>query len=56
MDTEEPNTFDYIWVKGPGITVKNAQRMGEKASPKDATIYGSDHFSLIADFEIEAIK
>jgi hypothetical protein len=55
MDTDPAETFDFIWFKGSGVTVHSSQRMGGRHAPDDATIYGSDHFSLVSEFEISTL-
>jgi hypothetical protein len=50
MDTDPPMTLDYIFFKGEGVTVVGCERMGGDADEKDKTIYGSDHFSMVAEF------
>jgi len=55
MDIDPPGTLDFIWYKGQRITVKGSYRLGDKCDPKDPTIYGSDHYPLITDFEISSL-
>ena len=55
MDVDPPGTFDFIFVKGPGFKVTNAERLGGNALPADKTIYGSDHFAIAVDLEINKI-
>lgn len=54
MDTDPAGTLDFIWFKGDRIEVISSERKGEKPDPNDATIYGSDHFALVTEFEIHA--
>jgi len=51
MDTDPGGTLDFIFYKGPNVKVNSITRMGGRCDPKDPTIYGSDHFALVADFE-----
>jgi endonuclease/exonuclease/phosphatase family metal-dependent hydrolase len=53
MDTDPPGTFDYIFIKGKGCTIKSAEVLGRKCSEKDSTIFGSDHLAIAADLDIE---
>ena len=53
MDTDPPGTFDYVFVKGKGCSIKQAEVLGSKCDVKDSTIYGSDHLAIVADVEIE---
>ena len=43
MDLDPPDTFDYIFYKGPDFTAVHAEKAGEHALKADGTIYGSDH-------------
>ena len=52
MDTDPPGTLDFIWYRGRGVKVLDVQKMGDKHDLKDPTIYGSDHYPLVAEFEI----
>ena len=54
MDTDPPGIFDFIFYRGEGIKVINSKRMGENHEPLDKTIYGSDHFAIVSEFEISA--
>jgi endonuclease/exonuclease/phosphatase (EEP) superfamily protein YafD len=59
MDTDPPCTVDYIFYRlGKGMPVdsvqlKYAKVMGDSHDPADHTIYGSDHYPLVAEFEIK---
>lgn len=53
MDTDPPGTFDYIFLKGNGFTIKHAEVLGRKCDERDSTIYGSDHVAIAADIDIE---
>lgn len=53
MDTDPPGTFDYVFVKGKGCSIKRAEVLGRKCDVRDSTIYGSDHLAIVADVEIE---
>jgi len=50
MDTDAPGTFDFIFYKGKGVRVLQCEKMGGTPDALDKTIYGSDHFSLFAEF------
>lgn len=52
MDTDPAGTFDFIFYKGnlKGVRVISCERMGASTEDHDSTIYGSDHFSLVAEF------
>jgi len=52
MDTDPPETYDFIFYKGEGIKVISSKRMGENHEPGDSTLYGSDHFPIVSEFEI----
>jgi endonuclease/exonuclease/phosphatase family metal-dependent hydrolase len=59
MDPDPPCTVDYIFYRegqGQQVELTYAKLMGDSPDPKDPTIYGSDHFPLIADFEIKLRK
>lgn len=49
MDTDPEGTFDYVFIKGTGVNVTKAERLGGDVHPKDSTIYGSDHFAIAVD-------
>jgi endonuclease/exonuclease/phosphatase family metal-dependent hydrolase len=59
MDPDPPCTVDYIFYKDGGcvpnanasVKLTFAKVMGDRHAPEDNTLYGSDHFPLIADFE-----
>lgn len=51
MDLDPPASLDFIFYKGTGVKVLTCSRMGERHEPSDSTIYGSDHFPLVANFE-----
>ena len=59
MDTDPPCTVDYIFYRNgqsgeqvvPRVRLTMARVMGEKHEIGDDTLYGSDHYPLIADFE-----
>ena len=52
MDTDPEGTFDYIWFKGDLLNPINIKIKGDKPKSDDNTIYPSDHYGLIAEFEI----
>ena len=62
MDTDPPLTVDFIFYRvGKGVHKKekhieviSSQRMGGTVDPKDSTIYGSDHYSVVSNFIIKA--
>ena len=56
MDTDPEGTFDYIFYKGPGASVITSQMLGGRHEANDPTIYGSDHFSLVTEFEISTLS
>ena len=65
MDPDPPCTVDYIFYRGGKIkTSPESSRvkliyskvMGDKHDPSDHTIYGSDHYPLVAEFEITLNK
>jgi len=51
MDTDPDGTFDYIWFQGDSVKPLNIKIFGDKPKPGDDTIYPSDHYGLIAEFE-----
>jgi mRNA deadenylase 3'-5' endonuclease subunit Ccr4 len=60
MDSDPPSTVDYIFYReGKGTSSKLAVRlvhaklMGHSHLPQDHTIFGSDHFPLVAEFEFQ---
>lgn len=53
MDTDPPGIFDFIFYKGEGVRVTKSNKQGGKHEPNDKTIYGSDHFSIYSEFEID---
>jgi hypothetical protein len=62
MDTDPAITVDFIFVRvgksttkvNPGHHIKllESKRMGDKEHPSDPTIKGSDHFSIVSEFDI----
>ena len=52
MDTDPQGTFDYVFIKGKGVNVTSAERLGGDIHPADNTIYGSDHFAIAVNLEI----
>jgi len=70
-DTDPPCTVDYIFyrpgkqhmessatsaaVELPRISLTYAKLMGDRHDPEDNTLYGSDHYPLVAEFEITSI-
>ena len=58
MDLDPPCTVDYIFYRDGGAMSSRltlAKLMGDSHLPSDHTIYGSDHFPLIAEFEFKMI-
>lgn len=53
MDTDPPGTFDYVWVRGPHLSVKDASLFGDQPKIDDDTIYPSDHMGVLVHLEIE---
>ena len=62
-EDEPPCTVDYIFYRDgkhtsasnlnhPRIRLTNSKVMGDKHEAGDNTLYGSDHYPLVADFEI----
>ena len=48
MDTDGPAAcLDYIWIRG-AMSVQSAVVMANQPAPRDATLYPSDHFALVA--------
>lgn len=54
MDTDPAACLDFIFYKGKGIRPISSVRLGDKPEPKDPTIYGSDHYPIVSEFEIIA--
>lgn len=56
MDTDPALTVDFIFFRigtsGKHIKVLSSVRLGEKPHPEDPTIYGSDHYPIVTEFEI----
>jgi endonuclease/exonuclease/phosphatase family metal-dependent hydrolase len=53
MDTDPPGTFDYIFLKGKSFSIKACEVLANKHLPEDSTIYGSDHFAVAADVQLQ---
>lgn len=64
MDNDPPCTVDYIFYRMgrisnpsvsdtilPRVRLTNAKIMGDRHDPNDLTLYGSDHYPLVAEFE-----
>jgi len=51
MDTDPPGTFDYIWYKGEELKPTDISIFGNKCKENDDTIYPSDHYGLLSEFE-----
>jgi len=51
MDTDPDGTFDYIFYKGENVKPLTIKIFGDQAKLDDETIYPSDHYGLVADFE-----
>jgi endonuclease/exonuclease/phosphatase family metal-dependent hydrolase len=51
MDTDPDGTFDYIFYKGDNVKPLAIEIFGDKAKHDDETIYPSDHYGLVANFE-----
>ena len=59
MDTDPPCTVDYIFYRSgksntatiPQVRLTFAKVMGDEHAPGDNTLYGSDHYPLVAEFE-----
>lgn len=65
MDTDPAICVDFIFYRvGHGnakdvfspIKVVNSTRMGDRHLPTDPTIYGSDHFPIVTEFEIHPLR
>ena len=62
MDTDPPLTVDFIFYRvgkttasketDQHIKLLSSERMGDKCLPSDPTIYGSDHYPIVSEFEI----
>jgi endonuclease/exonuclease/phosphatase family metal-dependent hydrolase len=51
MDADPDGTFDYIWYKGEHVRAVDVKIIGNLPKPGDDTIYPSDHYGLVADFD-----
>jgi len=51
MDVDPDGTFDYIWYKGEHIRTNDIKIIGNLPKPGDDTIYPSDHYGLVAQFD-----
>jgi endonuclease/exonuclease/phosphatase family metal-dependent hydrolase len=67
VDEDPPCTVDYIFYRTgrqqstapifiPRVRIIQAKVMGERHDPEDNTLYGSDHYPLMAEFEIGDIR
>jgi endonuclease/exonuclease/phosphatase (EEP) superfamily protein YafD len=52
MDRDPACCLDYIFYKGLGVKAVRSDMMGGKCDQTDPTIYGSDHFPIVTEFEI----
>ena len=51
MDMDPPGTFDYIFVKGE-CKIVSCEVAAQDCDPVDKTIFGSDHFAIVAELII----
>ena len=51
MDMDPPGTFDYIFVKGE-CKIVSCEVAAKDCDPVDKTIFGSDHFAIVAELII----
>jgi len=50
-DASTENTYDYIWYKGKDLMANTIKIMGDLPKVDAPTVFASDHYGLIAEFE-----
>ncbi len=51
MDKDGDNVLDYIFIKGNYLVPKSLKLAGDKPKEGDKTIYASDHYALVGEFQ-----
>jgi len=52
MDPDGDDVLDYIFFKGEFLNPIGIKIAGDKCLESDKTIYASDHYALVADFNL----